>query len=308
MGLVDLRARTAQVAAEILGSGATTIIDVGARWGMEKAWYALSPLAKLIGFEPDAEECARLNERRPSLEHYRYVPLALGHQRGKARLHLTREPACSSLYPPCPAMQRRYPALAVIEPVGTVEVDLVPLDDWATAEQVNDITFLKLDTQGSELDILRGAERVLQGCVGLEIEVEFSPIYIGQPLFADIDPFLRERGFVLWRLSNLTHYGEGSACLLPRQDSAAFENFEAKFPTGNGRLVWANALYFRDYRQVADAPDGWRRLLVQAALLAAAGDADAAARCLEACLQRPEATPQSAQALAELISDLRQPA
>ena len=53
------------------------------------------------------------------------------------------------------------------------------------------VDFIKLDTQGSELDILHGAGSLLDNCSGLQLEVMFSPLYEGQPLFADVDAYLR---------------------------------------------------------------------------------------------------------------------
>lgn len=53
---------------------------------------------------------------------------------------------------------------------------------------------------------------------------------------------------------------------------------------GSGRLLWANALYFRDHRVAIDASDGAHRLLSLAALFDATGDADAACACLESYL------------------------
>ena len=89
--------------------GSITIADVGARWGATEAWFRLPGLARLIGFEPDAEECAQLN--RQAGPHERFYPVALGKINGEATLHLTAHPACASLYPPSRAMLDRYPSL-----------------------------------------------------------------------------------------------------------------------------------------------------------------------------------------------------
>lgn len=51
--------------------------------------------------------------------------------------------------------------------------------------------------------MLKGAKKSLDQVRALEVKVEFSPLYEGQPLFADIDMFLRERGFVLSKFTNL---------------------------------------------------------------------------------------------------------
>ena len=56
---------------------------------------------------------------------------------------------------------------------------------------------LKLDVEGAELDVLRGGEGVLAEALVLEVEVELNPLFAGQPLFADVDAHLRERGWAL---------------------------------------------------------------------------------------------------------------
>jgi Methyltransferase FkbM domain len=80
---------------------------------------------------------------------------------------------------------------------------------------VSRIDFIKLDTQGSELEILQGGVRALAGVRCVEVEVEFNPIYRGQPLFYEVDAFMRGQGFVLWKLTNLVHYARGAHVIGP---------------------------------------------------------------------------------------------
>ncbi len=69
---------------------------------------------------------------------------------------------------------------------------------------------IKVDTQGSELEILEGAKETLRSVNLIEIEVTFNPKYDGQPLFAEVDQFLRSQGFVLWKFSSETHYSSAN--------------------------------------------------------------------------------------------------
>jgi hypothetical protein len=57
--------------------------------------------------------------------------------------------------------------------------------------------FIKIDVQGYELEVLKGAENRLNEVIGCELEVSFIEIYKRQPLFAEIDQFMRSRGFFL---------------------------------------------------------------------------------------------------------------
>src|SRR5206468_7179825 len=134
----------------------------------------------------------------------------------------TREMACSSLYRPDPSLTGSIPELACASEVGTTKIQVTTLDEWSASAGISNVDFLKLDTQGAELDILRGGERVLASVRALEVEVEFNPIYLNQPLFGDIDRFLRDRGFVLWKLSTMAHYSRAGVSREPEEQNTNY--------------------------------------------------------------------------------------
>lgn len=68
--------------------------------------------------------------------------------------------------------------------------DLLLEEDWREP-----VDLLKLDVQGAEMMVLRGAERSLPQVQRVFVEVSFRPIYEGSAVFADVYSFLRERGF-----------------------------------------------------------------------------------------------------------------
>src|SRR5665213_1974356 len=77
-----------------------TIFDVGARGGMNQEWAVFGNQLRVICFEPDEEECKRLeaevqDEAAPQV---RYIPCALGRSTGTATLYEARQPASSGLY------------------------------------------------------------------------------------------------------------------------------------------------------------------------------------------------------------------
>lgn len=63
--------------------------------------------------------------------------------------------------------------------------------------------FIKLDTQGYELEILRGAPRAVANAVGIMMEVSLIEINKGAPLLADVVSFMGERGFVAYEITEI---------------------------------------------------------------------------------------------------------
>jgi len=218
------------------------VADVGARWGTGERWRAFGSRVRVVGFDPDAEECRRLEALEPDV---RFVPAALGDHHGTVTLHTTLEPACASLYPPRPGIVEEHPALHGMASTGTTEVEITTLDRWLADSDLPAVHVLKLDTQGSELGVLAGAVGALAHVRFLEVEVELNPLYEGQPLFGDVDRFLRERGFVLWRLGHLVHYGLAG---LPAEDVAVgdsqhYDTRPVPIAAGGGQLYWAHAYF-----------------------------------------------------------------
>ena len=232
-----------------LGDPGTVIaVDAGCRWGLPPGWEELGNALVYFGFDPDHDECTRLNALLGHSSTVReFVPIALAATAGRRKVHVTREPACSSFYPPVPGIADEFPTLDAVSLAHTVIVTCTRLDMWAGQRGLPRIDVVKLDTQGSELEILEGAGTLLESISVIDTEVEFNPIYEGQPLFGDVDRFLREAGFVLWRLSNLVHYrrrGVGPDHTGP--DHHAFDHDNVEFTRRGGQLYWGHALFVRD--------------------------------------------------------------
>jgi FkbM family methyltransferase len=184
---------------------ALVVVDGGARGGLG-VLDRLHPRIDLHAFEPDAVACRALE----ALAGYRRVsaiPFALAGVAGRRTLHATRHPSLSSLLAPDLAAYERhfgrmagYPGwVRAIEVVATPEIEAITLDAWAERAGVVRIDVLKLDTQGTELDILAGARDVIaRGAIGvIRTEVAFLPVYRGQALFPAIDRHLVAAGFSL---------------------------------------------------------------------------------------------------------------
>jgi FkbM family methyltransferase len=257
------------------------IVDVGCRWGFADTWEQLGDRCRAIGFEPDEDECERLRGHyhdRPSVE---VVGHALGAEPGPATLYITREPACSSLYQPSDDVVDRHPRLEPQRLVARQQIELTTLDNWCEHHGVDRVDFIKLDTQGSEFDVLRGAPRALERVTAVQTEVEFNRMYEGQPLFGDVDRFLRDHGFVLWQFDNLSHHRQRGARSALRRCTEFFDWDVAQFSRRSGQLFWADALFVRaDVARPRPATE-WREAVRHACITAALGLDDLAGLTLD---------------------------
>lgn len=76
-----------------------------------------------------------------------------------------------------------------------LEVGLRTLDSLITTEKLRGPELVKLDVQGFELEVFRGAASVLDNAEVLLVELSFRRLYAGQPLAHEVIAFLAQHGF-----------------------------------------------------------------------------------------------------------------
>lgn len=224
--------------------GCLNIVDVGCRWGFEERIHSLNIPFNYWGFDPDKEECARLSASLPS--NYRFEPICLGSRTGKCKVFITKEPACSSLYRPNEFYFEHYKQLSGMELTGTSQAKVSRLDKWCKRNSLRHIDYLKLDSQGSELSILKGCGKLLKTVLALDIEVQFNPLYLGAAPFWQVDKLLRKAGLVLYNFETLCHYDTPSSRLTSKSLRVAFDQLDNQVPMGSGQLFWGDAFYVRE--------------------------------------------------------------
>jgi len=108
---------------------------------------------------------------------------------------------------------------------------------------INKIDAIKLDTQGSELDILKGFEKKIKEVLIIESEVEFIELYKNQPLFSDLQKFLKKNNFILHKLIDI----EG------RPFRPWVVNNNPAFPMS--QLLSAEAIFIKDFSKLENFID-----------------------------------------------------
>ncbi len=219
-----------------------TVCNVGSRkLGSQddyasQGWQIFAPNLSIYGFDADADACdeanAELESRQINWKEI-HIPLAIGKAIEERNLYVTKHPMCSSLYPPNETYLERFSGLAELVNLDfSFEIDTTTLDAFYQEEGVDEIDFMQIDVQGADLDVLEGATKILScGTLAIQVEVEFSHLYTNQPLFADVDTFLRKHDFTLFDLSQ----SYGLRTRSPIRSSVR-----------SGQLLWGDAFYFRD--------------------------------------------------------------
>ncbi|HKQ45299.1 MAG TPA: FkbM family methyltransferase [Rhizomicrobium sp.] len=182
----------------ILAEGPLTYLDVGARGDLDEPWSLMPPQSLLVvGFEPDAQECAQLNASVPSHLSRRYYPSALWSQDTVLNFSINVQPSTSSAYPANMAEIKRF-AAPHVRPRETARTAAVPATtlDAIVAQHGLSPDFLKLDTQGAEFPILMGAKGTLsEHAIAVITETWTMEVYQGQTLSGEILTLLHQAGF-----------------------------------------------------------------------------------------------------------------
>lgn len=226
----------------LLGDERLTLVDVGAAGGLHGRWSPVAGNLRLIGFEP-------LDERSEDA-HSLTLPYALGSADGVGELLVTKRVSMTSLLPPARKLIERFwdkPEHTQI--VERLKVNIRPLDDLA-AENRFAPEFIKIDVQGGEMDVLRGAEKCLaESLLGAEIELSFIERYEELSTFPKVVSFMEERGFELidlWRIKRYRH-----------QNRAGVVNPGISTGLRAGRLAFCDTLFLkRDADLMALAAQG----------------------------------------------------
>jgi FkbM family methyltransferase len=226
-----------------------TLVDIGARGGIDSRWRPFAADLHVVAI--DADESAEVPDSH-GVALFDLIRASVGQSEGSVEFYVTRDAGSSSTLRPNRELLAQFPEPERFDVVEVTTVQSRPLDALVREHCLPAVDFIKLDTQGSELSILRGAGEALASAVGIEVEVEFSPLYENQPLFGEIDEFLRARGFELFDLNRVYWRRSGAPA------------------TGRGQLMFADALYFRSANRLSDVSAGAGLALAKAVLAATA--------------------------------------
>ena len=199
------------------------VIDIGANdGGYASRLIEMEFRGKILSFEPLLNEWEMISKKSRTQEKWIIAPrMALGEKEYVAEINVSKNRASSSL--------RKIKSLHVeaeetsqtvsFERVIVQRLDAVSLKEIDAARRI----FLKIDTQGYELQVIKGCEGLLERVVGIQLELSLTELYEGQETYKTLMDEMEGLGFVLWAVE------------------------PGFFDKRTGRLLQFDAIYFRQH-------------------------------------------------------------
>ena len=247
------------VAGDALADDPFVLVDVGCGLGIDPAWRLFGDKLRGHGFDPQIDEIERLHAVEEGYMQYHAAFIGLPHDHPLPRRRASREAELSYFEP----FARTSAASARIRADAQGDVSFYETNAWtgvplATStiglaealrrEDAETVDFVKIDTDGSDVDVLISFEEMLRpaGVLGVMIETPFTgDDDESTNTFHNIDPILKRNGFQIYAMA----VNQYSRAVLP----ARFK-YEILAQTVSGQPLWGDLVYLRD----AVHPD-WRR-------------------------------------------------
>lgn len=185
------------------------VIDVGANNGQYHDFvrHQVGYQGWIVSFEPDPDCVLKLLERSKGDSKWRIEPVGLGCQIDQLDLHVTANSHFNSFLQPDKdgLTAKQFEAQSTVTRTTTVEVRT--LDDYAHFFSELGIrrSYLKLDTQGFDLQVLKGASRLLPKVCALQTEASVRAIYKDMPDYRNTLDTLSKSGFTLSQTFPVCH-------------------------------------------------------------------------------------------------------
>ncbi len=209
---------------DFLTTNPIIVADLGARGGHLGEINNLKPYLSYYGFDADKEECKKIESiPHEDFHSYKILPYYVGKDEGVIDFHLFRDLGSSSKLKPSQYFKNNYSASHEI--TSTVSVESSTMDFILTSNSLALPDFIKLDTQGTELEILKYSPQSLGNCLLIESEIEIIEMYEGQPLIGEFLSFMDNNGFEVLYINRV------------------FQNHSSYPGIARGRVTFADILF-----------------------------------------------------------------
>jgi FkbM family methyltransferase len=256
------------------------LADVGSAGGLHKRWDPVRSHVSAVLFDPLDESTISNRDR--------YFPVALASGAGRATLNVTKRVSMTSMLLPNRQLLSRFwdkPDHTSI--VSTLDIPTEALDSVMEKAGIA-LDAIKIDVQGGEHEILKGARACLDKSIFLaEVEVSFLERYSGLRKFNEVVALMAESGFELIDISRIKRYRY--------RNRSGIVNPGLGLGDRAGRLAFCDAIFMLNDEKLLGriATDPQLGLKAMLALLVY-GKADIAAWIFDAMADRLEKGPRDA--------------
>lgn len=182
------------------------VIDVGANQGQFASRFLKMPALKgqIISFEP--EKTAHENLKKKASKTANWVVgdrVAIGNETGEIELNVAGNSVSSSILK---VKEKHIESAPQSKTVETQKVRIARLDDEICAfDNSMRNVYLKVDVQGFELEVLKGACTLLEKTSVVQLEVSLVSLYDDQADWIEIHRYMEKNNFMLWGIQNGFH-------------------------------------------------------------------------------------------------------
>jgi FkbM family methyltransferase len=181
---------------ELLLRDVDVVVDAGANEGQYALWFrSLGFAGRIISVEPQSAPFTTLSAAAARDPRWECHKVALGTCDGQATLRVARNTTVTSLFALTPQLQRVVPDATEIGAEAVPMRSLASL--WPSLHDAGERVYLKIDVEGAELDVLRGAGDVLEYVDILELELSLAPNFSGAPLIDEVLAYVLGRGYYI---------------------------------------------------------------------------------------------------------------
>ena len=174
-----------------------TVLDVGANtggFGLELR-QTIGYRQRLVSFEPVSTAFEKLQRNASGDPQWKVLPCALGDTNESRQIHVSGNSTSSSMLDMLPLHVEKAPESRYTKDETIQVKTLDSLFESVCADAKN--IYLKIDTQGFEGRVLKGAERSLPHIATVQIEMSLAPMYAGEMSFGDLYGWMHERRYGL---------------------------------------------------------------------------------------------------------------
>lgn len=184
------------------------VINVGANKGQfhDLLRQEVGFQGRILSFEPVRKYADALEAEARNDALWRVFPYALGSTTGETTINVTKSPGLNSILEP-----RTDAVPGFWNEGGVTDIETIMVKSLDEVLRINgldcklDSAYLKLDTQGFDLEVLKGASTALKSIPALQTEASIRPIYVGMPDYKECINYLVGKGFQISGLFPVTH-------------------------------------------------------------------------------------------------------